>query len=86
MNPETKSLLACYVAGLAVVIAAACAGAKDAACAKYGTLEVRYAAALQDACGDRTEDECNEQRPGAVQAVDDRFRPEFEEAESCQAR
>lgn len=57
-----------------------------ASCAKYGTLELEYKRALDDACGDLKEAECNERRPGAVEAVDERFRPQFEEAESCRAR
>lgn len=68
---------------LLLVFGVACSGAQ-VECARYGTLEAEYYAALQRACDELDSEECVEQRPGAVEGVDERFRPQFEEAESCQ--
>lgn len=54
MNPETKSMLVCYVAGLAVAIAVACAGAKDAVTADATCspkAEAWWLAEMTKACG-----------------------------------
>lgn len=60
-----------------------CSGAPPP-CAKYGSLEAEYYAALEQACGELTEQECLHQKPGAVEGVDERFQPKFLEAEKCQ--
>ena len=85
MSPKTQA--ACevgllYTVALGLALMWACSSAQP--CARYGTLEAEYYAALERACGELTEAECLEQKPGAVEGVDEKFRPQFEEAEACQ--
>jgi hypothetical protein len=69
----------------AMAFSSGCSGAPKS-CARYGALEAEYGLALQEACGKLDDVECAEQRPEAVEKVDDRFSPQFIEAEKCQAQ
>lgn len=54
-------------------------------CARYGTLDAEYLAAIQHACGPLNDLECETERPDALEDVRSRYRPQFQEAERCQA-
>ncbi len=87
MNDTTLArLIIMAVFGLGLLAVWGGYGCSPASCARYGTLDAQYAAALQEACGKLDDEECAAQCPAAVEAVDARFQPQFEEAERCQAQ
>lgn len=82
IDSKMVAFVALLIVAIAPALPLACSGAQP--CARYGTLEAEYYAALERACGELTEAECLKQKPGAVEGVDEKFRPQFEEAEACQ--